>query len=81
MILSPSLSVSASLEGSGGEGVRCLVRREARDLTLAAGDGALDPARDAARDIVRVSTTTNETVFIINLIFTLCTDVVTLVLN
>lgn len=53
--LSLSLSESASLDGSGGDGVRCLVRRDARDRTLWAGEAARDPARDAARDIARLS--------------------------
>lgn len=45
-----SLSESASLEGNeGGDGVRCLTRRDARERTLNAGDAALEAARDIAR--------------------------------
>lgn len=51
-----SLSESASLEGSdGGDGVRCLVRREVRERMLMAGEAARDPTRDAARDAARLS--------------------------
>lgn len=51
-----SLSESASLDGKGGgEGLRCLVRREVLDRTLIAGETAREPARDAARDTARLS--------------------------
>lgn len=54
--LSLSLSESASLDGNaGGDGVRCLVRRDVRDRTLIAGDAARDPVRDATRDTPRLS--------------------------
>lgn len=60
--LSTSLSESASLEGSGGDGVRCLDRRDARDLTLRAGDGAREPVREAARDTARLSAAVNKSI-------------------
>lgn len=51
--LSLSVSESASLDGSGGgDGVRCLFRRNVRDRTLTVGDAARDPTRDAARETV-----------------------------
>lgn len=58
-----SLSESASLDGmDGGDGVRYLLRREARDRTLIAGDAARDPTRDVTRDAARLSAAESEQV-------------------